>query len=121
MDNDFNVNNPTKDNIEYAFKNLLFYLFTSLHLDIYHKYNSMFSKIFDKINVIFGEYILRGNLKDIDENKLQDVKFDLIDVDDLTKNLKSYYAEWTLMWLDAIISLRMSDIKIGGTICECWK
>ena len=27
---------------------------------------------------------------------------------------KSYFAEWSLLWLDAIISLRMSEIKMGG-------
>ena len=26
MDNDFNVGNPTKENIEYAFKNLVYYV-----------------------------------------------------------------------------------------------
>ena len=28
--------------------------------------------------------------------------------------VKSYFAEWSLLWLDAIISLRMSEIKLGG-------
>ena len=26
----------------------------------------------------------------------------------------SYFAEWSLLWLDAIISLRMSEIRLGG-------
>ena len=28
--------------------------------------------------------------------------------------LKSYFAEWSLLWLDAIISLRAIEIKLGG-------
>ena len=39
---------------------------------------------------------------------------DLIDLDTETKSLKSYFAEWSLLWLEAIISLRMSEIKMGG-------
>ena len=36
-----------------------------------------------------------------------------MDLDAETKKLKSYFAEWSLMWLEAIISLRMSKIKMG--------
>ena len=55
-------------------------------------------------------YVNKKNLVSIEETILQDIKFDLI-VD--TKSLKSYYVEWLFLWLDAIISLRMSKIKIG--------
>ena len=42
------------------------------------------------------------------------MEFELIDLDTEAKSLKSYFAEWSLLWLDAIISLRMSEIKLGG-------
>ena len=44
--------------------------------------------------------------------KLEKLRNDLIDLDTETKSLKSYFAEWSLLWLDAIISLRMSEIKM---------
>ena len=56
----------------------------------------------------------KGNLVSIDVEKVENIKFDLIDLDTETKSLKSYFAEWSLLWLDAIISLRMSEIKMGG-------
>jgi len=39
------------------------------------------------------------------------IKYDLIDLEVETQALKSYFAEWSLLWLDAIISLRKSEIK----------
>ena len=35
MIDNFNVGNPTKENIDYAFKNLIFYVTASTQLDIY--------------------------------------------------------------------------------------
>lgn len=35
IDNNFNVGNPTKENIEYAFKNLLFYANAAACLNLY--------------------------------------------------------------------------------------
>ena len=52
-------------------------------------------------------YVNKKNLASIDENILQSIKFDLIDLDTETKALNSYFAEWSLLWLDAIISLRI--------------
>ena len=42
MEENFNVGNPTKENIDYAFKNLIFYF--------YNCYFYAFSPIFSKIN-----------------------------------------------------------------------
>lgn len=52
-----------------------------------------------------GEDLLK-----INDDLLQEVRYDLIDLDVETKNLKSYNAEWSLLWLDAIISLK--NVKI---------
>lgn len=116
LDNNFNVGTPTSENIEYAFKNLLFYLNASSCLDIYSEQRNSFEQILYKVNGILKIYVNNKNLSVIDEELLQDVKYDLIDLDDETKTLNSYYAEWSLMWLEVIMSLRMSEIKIGSII-----
>ena len=112
--NNFNVNNPTKENIEYAFKNLIFYVGASSYLEIYKNQKEMFKKVLTKVDDILSQYINTESLVQISDELLQEVKYDLIDLDTETKALKSYYAEWSLMWLDAIISLRVSEIKLGG-------
>lgn len=112
--NNFNVNNPTKENIEYAFKNLIFYVNASSHLEIYKNQKNMFEKALTKVDTILSQYINTESLVQISDELLQEVKYDLIDLDTETKSLKSYYAEWSLMWIDAIISLRVSEIKMEG-------
>ena len=114
MNEIFNVGNPTKENIDYAFKNLVFYVTSSIHLDIYKEQKENFEKVLGEINKILAIYVNNETLVSIDENVLQNIKFDLIDLDTETKNLNSYFAEWSLLWLDAIISLRISEIKRGG-------
>ena len=112
MEETFSVGNPTRENIDYAFKNLIYYVTASTQLDIYKEQN--FEKVLVEINTILATYINKGNLVSIDEEKLQNIKFDLIDLDTETKTLSSYFAEWSLLWLESIISLRMSEIKMGG-------
>ena len=114
MDDTFNVANPTKENIEYAFKNLVFYVTCSTKLDIYKEQKDNFEKVLVEINNILETYVNKESLVSIDEEKLQNIKFDLIDLDAETKSLKSYFSEWSLLWLEAIISLKMSEIKMGG-------
>ncbi len=114
MKETFNVGNPTKENIDCAFKNLIFYVTASTQLDIYKEKKENFEKVLVEINTILATYVNEESLVSIDEKKLQNIKFDLIDLDTETKSLKSYFSEWSLLWLDAIISLRMSEIKIGG-------
>lgn len=114
MDKTFNVGTPTKENIDYAFKNLIYYVTASTQLDVYSKQKENFKKVLAKINTILATYVNKESLVFINEEKLQNIKFDLIDLDTETKSLKSYFAEWSLLWLDAIISLRMSEIKMGG-------
>ncbi len=114
MDETFNVGSPTKENIDYAFKNLVFYVTASTQLDIYKDQKENFKKVLVEINTILAIYVNKESLVSINEEKLQNIKFDLIDLDTETKALKSYFAEWSLLWLDAIISLRMSEIKMGG-------
>ena len=114
MEETFNVGNPTRENIDYAFKNLIYYVTASTQLDIYKEQKENFEKVLVEIKTILETYVNKGNLISIDEEKLENIKFDLIDLDTETKSLKSYFAEWSLLWLDAIISLRMSEIKMRG-------
>ncbi len=114
MDETFNVGNPTRENIDYAFKNLIYYVTASVQLNIYSNQKENFEKVLAEINTILATYVNKESLVFINEEKLQNIKFDLIDLDTETKSLKSYFAEWSLLWLDAIISLRMSEIKMRG-------
>ncbi|MDO5556916.1 MAG: hypothetical protein Q4G05_01545 [Clostridia bacterium] len=114
MEETFNVGNPTKENIDYAFKNLIYYVTVSTQFDIYKEQKENFEKVLAETKIVLSTYVNKGNLVSIDEEKLENIKFDLIDLDTETKSLKSYFAEWSLLWLDAIISLRISEIKIGG-------
>lgn len=114
MDETFNVGTPTKENIDYAFKNLIYYVTASTQLDVYSKQKENFKKVLTEINTILATYVNKESLVFINEEKLQNIKFDLIDLDTETKSLKSYFAEWSLLWLEAIISLRMSEIRMGG-------
>ena len=114
MDETFNVGTPSKENIVYAFKNLIYYVTASTQLDVYSKQKENFKKVLTEINTILATYVNKESLVFINEEKLQNIKFDLIDLDTETKSLKSYFAEWSLLWLDAIISLRMSEIRMGG-------
>lgn len=114
MDETFNVGSPTKENIDYAFKNLIYYVTASTQLEVYSKQKENFKKVLTEINTILATYVNKESLVFINEEKLQNIKFDLIDLDTETKSLKSYFAEWSLLWLDAIISLRTSEIKMGG-------
>lgn len=111
MDKEFNVGSPTKDNIEFAFKNLLFYLTASSRLNLYKEENEEFQKVLLKVNKLIEIYINKGKLEAINNDLLQEIKYDLIDLDVKTQALKTYYAEWSLLWLDALISLRLSAIK----------
>lgn len=114
MKDNFNVGNPTKENIEYAFKNLIFYVTSSSVLDLYINQREDFKNVLSKINSIIATYVNNENLSAIDEEILKDIRFDLIDLDVQTQPIKSYFAEWSLLWIDAIISLRESKMKLGG-------
>ena len=111
MMENFNVKNPTKENIEYAFKNLIFYLTASTQLDVYKEHQREFKKNLDEVYNVLATYVNTDNIVTIDEEKLQNIRYDLIDLDVETKALKSYFAEWSLLWLEAIISLRESLIN----------
>lgn len=114
MDETFNVGTPTRENIDYAFKNLIYYVAASIQLDAYSKQKENFEKVLVEINKILATYVNKESLVSINEERLQNIRFDLIELDTETKSLKSYFAEWSLLWLDAIISLRMSEIKMRG-------
>ena len=110
----FNVMNPTRENIDCAFKNLIFYVTASTLLELYKEQKENFQKVLVDINAILEIYVNKGNFSSINEEKLQNIKFDFIDLDVETKSMKSYFAECSLLWLDAITSLRTSEIKLGG-------
>ena len=114
--NDFDVKKPTKENIDYALKNLLFYVTSSMLLDAYSAQKLKFKNVLVKINNILDIYVNTGKLEDIDGEFLQNIRLDLIDLDTETKNFKSYFAEWSLLWLDAIISLRLVKIEMGDDV-----
>lgn len=65
-----------------------------------------------KINSLLEIYVNKENLISINEEKLKNIKYDLIDLEVETQTLNSYFAECSLLWIDAIISLRKSEIKI---------
>jgi hypothetical protein len=113
----FNVKYHTRDNIDYAFKNLVYYLNVSILYDGYKEYKKDFEKALEKVKNILKIYIEKGNLTSISEEVLQDVEYDILDlkVDTIQKlSLYSYYAEWSLLWIDALMSLRKSEIREGG-------
>ena len=97
MKETFNVENPTKENIDYAFKNLIFYVTASTQLDIYKEQKKDFEKVLAKLNTVLATYINKESLICIDEEKLKNIKFDLIDLATETKSLNSYFAEWSLL------------------------
>ena len=45
MEETFNVGNPTKENIDYAFKNLIFYITASTQIDIYNEQKEYLLKL----------------------------------------------------------------------------
>ena len=96
MNENFNVGNPTKENIDFAFKNLIFYITASIQLDIYKEQKKNFEKVLVEINTILATYVNKESLISINEEKLQNIKFDLIDLDTETKSLKFYFAAYTI-------------------------
>lgn len=56
IERDFNVGNPTKENIESAFKNLLYYLTASVYLEIYYDIKKDFEQVLDKVKNICRIY-----------------------------------------------------------------
>ena len=81
MDETFNVGTPTKENIDYAFKNLIYYVTAPTQLDVYSKQKENFKKVLTEINTILATYVNKESLVFINEEKLQNIKFDLIDLD----------------------------------------
>lgn len=116
VNDNFNVGTPTKENIECAFKNLLYYLTCSTVLELYETKWEEFEQVLKKVKNIIKEYIASGSLLTIDQKILEDIKFDLIDLEVETQILNSYYAEWSFVWFEAIMSLRLSEQRTGGII-----
>ena len=71
MEETFNVGNPTRENIDLAFKNLIFYVTASTQLDIYKEQKEDFEKVLVEINTILATYVNKESLVSINEEKLQ--------------------------------------------------
>ena len=91
MKETFNVGNPTKENIDCAFKNLIFYVTASTQLDIYKEkigsvpvllLDDIFSeldkkrknKLIDYINHAGQVIITTNDIRDINRKKLNEAK-----------------------------------------------
>ena len=70
MNENFNIGNPTKENIDYAFKNLVFYVTASTQLNMYREKKEDFKKVLTEINKILSIYVNKENLSSIDEEEL---------------------------------------------------
>ena len=115
MEDNFNVENPTKENIEYAIKNLLFCVTASLSIEEYKDCKELCVNALNKINKVLPIYFNTGSLKNIDIDDLQDVMYDLIDLQVETQGMTAYYyGEWSLLWIETIIRLRQYEINLGG-------
>lgn len=112
----FNVTNPTKENIEHAIKQLLFYVTASASIEEYKDYKELYNNALVKINKVLPIYFNTGCLKNIDKDDLQDIMYDLLDLEVETQGMNSYYGEWSLLWIEAIITIRQSEINLGGVI-----
>ena len=77
MEENFNVENPTKENIDYAFKNLLFYVTSSTLLDLYKDQKEKFKNVLIEINSILEIYVNKENLTSINEEKKK-IKYDYV-------------------------------------------
>ena len=116
MEDNFNVENPTKENIEHAIKNLLFCVTAAASMDEYKECKELCNNALTKINKVLPIYFNTGSLKNIEIDDLQEIMYDLIDLEVEAQDKKAYYyGEWSLLWIETIIRLRLYEIKLGGT------
>ena len=116
MEDNFNVANPTKENIEHAIKNLLFFVTASASIEEYKDYKELCDNALIKINKILPIYFNTGSLKGIDKNDLQDIMYDLLDLEVETQLMDSYFGERASLWIEAIMTLRQSEINLGDVV-----
>lgn len=93
-----------------------FYFFVTASIKEYKDYKIQFNDALAKINKVLPTYFETGTLKTIKKDDLQDIMYDLLDLEVETQGMYSYYAEWSLLWIEAIITLRQSEINLSGTI-----
>ena len=103
-------------NIEHAIKNLLFFVTASASTEEYKNYKELFNNVLVKINKALPVYFKTGSLKNIDKDDLQDIMYDLLDLEVATQLMNSYYAERAFLWIEAIITLRQAEINLGDII-----
>ncbi len=109
MNEYFNVNNPSEKNIDYAFKNMVYYITASTRLNLYKDYRERFRVILKKVNnKILDVYVNEENLISVDDKDLEEVRYELMDLDIETRGIPSYFAEWSLLWFEAVMSLKRS-------------
>ena len=115
VEDNFNVTNPTKENIEHAIKNLLFCVTASMSIEEYKECKELCNSALNKINKVLPIYFNTGSLKNIDIDDLQDIMYDLIDLEVEAQDKKAYYyGEWSLLWIEALVRLRQYEINLGG-------
>jgi len=79
MENDnFNVKNPTGENIEYVFEKLLFNLMASCVCDEYKDSRKILEKLLQNINSYLYIYVNKRNLREIDYDELFSTHLQLI-------------------------------------------
>jgi len=110
---EFNVENPTKENIEHAIKNLLFCVTAASSLEEYRECKELCNAALVKINKVLSIYFNTGSLKNINVDDLQDIMYDMIDLEVASQDMYAYrYGEGALLWIEVIARLRFYEIKL---------
>ena len=117
MEDNFNVENPIKENIQHAIKNLFFCVTAASSIDEYKECKELCNNALMKINKVLPIYFNTGSLKNIEIDDLQEIMYDLIDLEVESQDKKAYYyGEWSLLWIEVFVRLRLYEIKLGETI-----
>ena len=85
-----------------------------MSIEEYKKYKELCVNALTKINKVLPVYFNTGSLKNIDTDDLQDIMYDLIDLEVETQGLDSCYGEWSLLWIEALARLRYYEINSAG-------
>lgn len=108
MNHEFKINDFSKENVDFCFKNLLFNLICSINYKEYEFKKEEFQKNFELVVELFKIYLNDNSLKNIDLAKLEDIKDNLISLDYETQRLSSYYGEWSRLWLENLMKLKIN-------------
>lgn len=111
---DFNVNNPTRQNIEYAFSKLLFNLNAAIASVEYKDSNDKYNKMLEYVKKWETVYLKNGDLINVNHEELLDVYDQLAEL-----RCQGQYAERADQWHSCLMLLRKAQIdekeKNNGT------